>query len=208
MLDIYYAEKNLPSDNITVTTSPFVSAVRSAQHDMEGVVVTRVVLDLKAPIKYQLTQSEDKKNLIVSFQESVVQSLTKTSNGTTDTIQITGSAPLAANVSTLSSPNRVIIDIPYATSNLEPNPSVEGLSQIVAIRTSMYEEKTARVVLEIKDTAEYDVSQNGNNIIVTVKKSTLENLSYDASKKALVLKKVMPFDVNGVIHKDNYLKNQ
>ena len=36
VLDIYYAEKNLPSDNITVTTSPFVSAVRSAQHDMEG----------------------------------------------------------------------------------------------------------------------------------------------------------------------------
>jgi len=208
VLDIYYAEKGLPSDNITVTTSPFVSAIRSAQHDMEGVAVTRVVLDLKSPMKYQLTQSEDKKNLIVSFQESVVQSLTKTSNGTTDTIQITGSAPLAANVSTLFSPNRVIIDIPYATSNLEPNPSVEGLSQVMAIRTSMYEEKVARVVLEIKDTAEYDVSQSGNNIIVTVKKSTLENLSYDASKKALVLKKVMPFDVNGVVHTDNYLKNQ
>jgi len=208
VLDIYYAEKNLKSDNMTVKTSPFVSAVRTAQHDVDGVAVTRVVLDLKAPVKYHLTQSQDKKSLIVSFQESVVQSLTKTSNGTTDTIQITGSAPLAANVSTLSSPNRVIIDIPYATSNLEPNPSVEGLSQIVAIRTSMYEEKTARVVLEIKDTAEYDVSQNGNNIIVTVKKSTLENLSYDASKKALVLKKVMPFDVNGVIHTDNYLKNQ
>ena len=208
VLDIYYAEKGLPSDNITVTTSPFVSAIRSAQHDMEGVAVTRVVLDLKSPMKYQLTQSEDKKNLIVSFQESVVQSLTKTSNGTTDTIQITGSAPLAANVSTLFSPNRVIIDIPYATSNLEPNPSVEGLSQVMAIRTSMYEEKVARVVLEIKDTAEYDVSQSGNNIIVTEKKSTLENLSYDASKKALVLKKVMPFDVNGVVHTDNYLKNQ
>ncbi len=208
VLDIYYAEKGLPSDNITVTTSPFVSAIRSAQHDMEGVAVTRVVLDLKSPMKYQLTQSEDKKNLIVSFQESVVQSLTKTSNGTTDTIQITGSAPLAANVSTLFSPNRVIIDIPYATSNLEPNLSVEGLSQVMAIRTSMYEEKVARVVLEIKDTAEYDVSQSGNNIIVTVKKSTLENLSYDASKKALVLKKVMPFDVNGVVHTDNYLKNQ
>ncbi|NDO47773.1 N-acetylmuramoyl-L-alanine amidase [Clostridium sp. ASF356] len=72
----------------------------------------------------------------------------------------------------------------------------------------MYEEKVARVVLEIKDTAEYDMSQNGNHIIVTVKKSTLENISYDASKKALVLKKVMPFDVNGVIHTDNYLKNQ
>lgn len=208
VLDIYYAEKNLSSDNITVTTSPFVSAIRSAQHDMEGIAVTRVVLDLKVPIKYQLTQSEDKKNLIVSFQESVVQSLTKTSNGITDTIQITANAPIAANVSTLSSPNRVIIDIPYATSNLEPNPSVEGLSQILAIRTSMYEEKIARVVLEIKDTAEYDVSQNGNNIVVTVKKSTLENLSYDASKKALVLKKVMPFDINGVTHIDNYLKNQ
>ena len=193
---------------MTVKTSPFVSAVRSAQHDVDGVAVTRVVLDLKAPVKYHLTQSQDKKSLIVSFQESVVQSMTATNSGTTDTIQIQANAPVVANVSTLSSPNRVVIDIPYATSNLEPNLSVQGLSQVLAIRSSMYEEKTVRVVLEIKDTAEYEVIQSGNGIIVTVKKSTLENISYDASKKALVLQKVNTFDINSVVHTDNYLKNQ
>ncbi len=208
VLDIYYAEKNLKSDNMTVKTSPFVSAVRSAQHDVDGVAVTRVVLDLKAPVKYHLTQSQDKKSLIVSFQESVVQSMTATNSGTTDTIQIQANAPVVANVSTLSSPNRVVIDIPYATSNLEPNLSVQGLSQVLTIRSSMYEEKTVRVVLEIKDTAEYEVMQSGNGIIVTVKKSTLENISYDASKKALVLQKVNTFDINSVVHTDNYLKNQ
>ena len=208
VLDIYYAEKSLSNDNLTVTTSPFVSAIRSAQHDMEGIIVTRVVLDLKAPIKYQLLQSDDKKSLTVSFQESVVQSLTKTTNGTVDTITITGSAPLATNISELYSPKRLVIDIPYATSNLEPNPSAEGLSQVLAIRTSMYEEKTARVVLEMKDTAEYNMVQSGNQLIITVQKSTLENLSYDDSKKALVLKKQNTFDINGVIHTDNYLNHQ
>ena len=96
--------------------------------------------------------------------------MTATNSGTTDTIQIQANAPVVANVSTLSSPNRVVIDIPYATSNLEPNLSVQGLSQVLAIRSSMYEEKTVRVVLEIKDTAEYEVIQSGNGIIVTVKK--------------------------------------
>ncbi len=134
--------------------------------------------------------------------------MTATNSGTTDTIQIQANAPVVANVSTLSSPNRVVIDIPYATSNLEPNLSVQGLSQVLAIRSSMYEEKTVRVVLEIKDTAEYEVIQSGNGIIVTVKKSTLENISYDASKKALVLQKVNTFDINSVVHTDNYLKNQ
>lgn len=207
VLDIYYAQKNLSSDNITVTTSPFVSAVRSAQHDVDGVAVTRVVLDLKAPVKYQLSQSADKKSLVVAFSESIVQSMTVTNNGTTDTVQINANAPLAANVSTLSSPKRIVIDIAYATSNLQETFSTEGLSQITAIRTSMYEQKTPRVVLEVKDTAEYEINQSGNSIVVTVKKSTLDNLSYDASKKALVLKKVTPFDINTVVHTDNYLQN-
>ncbi len=206
VLDIYYAEKGLPNDNLAVTTSPFVASIRSAQHDMDGVIVTRVVLDLKSPIQYQLIQNNN--TLVVSFQESIVQSLTKANSGTIDTITIAGSAPLATNISELFNPKRLVIDIPYATSNLEPNPSTEGLSQITAIRTSMYEEKTARVVLEMKDTAEYDIVQSGNNLIVTVKKSTLDNLSYDDSKKALVLKKGISFDINSVVHTDNYLNNQ
>ena len=60
----------------------------------------------------------------------------------------------------------------------------------------------------MKDTAEYDIVQSGNNLIVTVKKSTLDNLSYDDSKKALVLKKGISFDINSVVHTDNYLNNQ
>ncbi len=205
ILDIYNAQMKMPNNKITVNTSPFVSGIRTAQHNIEGVTVTRVVFDLKAPVEYKVTQSNDKKSLAVDFSENTVQRLSMEHKNGKDYVTVQGTAPLGATVSTLGSPKRIVIDVPYAVSQLEANPAVVGLEEVISTRTSMYGEKTVRIVLEVKDTAEYTVSQNGNGLTLEIYGSTLKNLSYNSNTQTLTLNKEKEFNSNKVGHTDNYL---
>ena len=75
VLDFYGAKSGLAS-KITATNSSIVSAVRTAQHTAEdGTTYTRVVLDLSAKKKYEVTESADGTKVIVTFDKVTVEDI-------------------------------------------------------------------------------------------------------------------------------------
>lgn len=205
VLDVYDAKMALPSDNINVSTSSMVSGIRCAEHDVDGHTVTRIVLDLYAPVKYEVTQSGDKSSIQVTFAQNTITGIHfNTANGT-DTVTISGNSPFVANFEELASPKRLVIDIPNAVSQMNASPDISGCVNITDVRPSMYNENTARVVLEMNDTAQYTSTQSGNSLIVSVSRSTLNNMSYNPSTKVLTLNKEQTMNINEIQHTDNYL---
>ena len=74
ILDIYYAQKEILTDEIEVSTSPFVKTIVSSEFDKEeqkedDVTVTRIVFELTGEPSYQIVLSDTKSTIVLSFEE-------------------------------------------------------------------------------------------------------------------------------------------
>lgn len=70
VIDIYQAENRLAS-SIAVNNSTVVSGIRTAQHQVDKNIITRVVFDLKYAAKSTVTKESDAKSLRITFDTSV-----------------------------------------------------------------------------------------------------------------------------------------
>lgn len=197
--------KNGLAEKTAITNSGVVSAIRTAQHETNGVFTTRVVFDLTGKRGYTVTQSADKKKIMVTFEPVLVDEISLRSLGGVDRIEVSGDGTLGAKVSTLTNPQRIVIDIPNATSSLEDELSVSGLAFVTAARTGMYSENTVRIVLEVGQLTESSWEEKNGELTVSVKKSTLENMAIDSVENKVELKKVKEFNTGSVVKNDQYL---
>lgn len=207
VLDFYGAKSGLAS-NITATNSSIVSAVRTAQHTAEdGSVYTRVVLDLNSKKKYEVTQSADKTKVYITFSKVTVDNISMKHNKNTDkdVIEIEGDSALGASVSTLANPNRIVVDIPNAISELDSTLDVKALDFVTAGRTAMFNETTLRIVFEVGDLTEYSYTTDSDSMTLQIYRSTMKNMVYDANKDVLYLQKKEKINTGSVKINDNYL---
>ncbi len=99
ILDIYYAQKEVLTDDIEVTTSPFVQNITSSEFDKENeqkqyITVTRVVFELRKEQSYQIVLSDSKEDIVISFEEEtdeeqMPQNNTNISQGNTNNTSYT-----------------------------------------------------------------------------------------------------------------------
>ena len=99
ILDIYYAQKEVLTDDIEVTTSPFVQNITSSEFDKENeqkqyITVTRVVFELREEQSYQIVLSDSKEDIVISFEEEtdeeqMPQNNTNISQGNTNNTSYT-----------------------------------------------------------------------------------------------------------------------
>ena len=207
VLDFYGAKSGLAS-NITTTNSSIVSAVRTAQHTAEdGYVYTRVVLDLNSKKKYEVTQSADKTKVYITFSKVTVDNISMKHNKNTDkdVIEIEGDSALGASVSTLTNPNRIVVDIPNAISELDSTLDVKALDFVTAGRTAMFNETTLRIVFEVGDLTEYSYTTDSDSMTLQIYRSTMKNMVYDANKDVLYLQKKEKINTGSVKINDHYL---
>ncbi|MBQ7759016.1 N-acetylmuramoyl-L-alanine amidase family protein [Anaerotignum sp.] len=207
VLDFYGTKSGLAS-KITATNSSIVSAVRTAQHTAEdGTVYTRVVLDLTAKKQYEVTQSADKTKVYVTFDKVTVEDISTKHNDNTDkdVIEIEGDGALGANVFTLANPNRIVVDIPNAISELDSTLNVKNLDFVTAGRTGMFNETTLRIVFEVGDLTEYSYTTDSDSMTLQIYRSTMKNMTYDASKDVLYLQKEDAIKTGSVKFNDHYL---
>ncbi len=207
-VDIYYANMGISNTNITVENNAYVSGIRSAQNQVTPVKITRVVFDLKTSSGYNAVLGSDKKSVQISFEKNTVYNLSAEGGSKVDTVKITGTTVPSMNISTSTSPNSIVIDIPNSESNLVSEYAASGLNFIKSIKTSQPQANTTRVILEIPDNMEYETAEEGTSAVIRVYKSTLENMSYDTQNRTLTLKKEKGLAINSVIHNDNYLNKQ
>jgi len=203
VIDIQNATCGLP-DKIIATNSGIVTAIRSAQHDKDGTPVTRVVLDLGGKKEYTITQSSDKKDIIVTFERVIVDEISLTNRNDEDKLVVGGDGALGAKVFTLSNPQRIVVDIPNVEAKVENELSAKGLSFVSAARTGMFDENTFRIVLEVDQLTDFDWEEEDDELILKVRKSTLENLSYDVSSNILILDDVESIDIDDILKKDRH----
>ena len=206
VLDFYGAKSGL-SSNITATNSSIVSAVRTGQHTAaDGTIYTRVVLDLSAKKKYEVTESADGTKVIVTFDKVTVEDISCKHKNDKDIIEIEGDGALGADVFTLSDPNRIVVDIPNVHSELNDTLNVKALEYVSAGRSGMFTDTTLRLVFEVGDLTEYSYSEDGNGGTLTIYRSSLQHMTYNGSKDVLYLDKESSFKTGSVKFEDQYLK--
>lgn len=203
VIDIQNATSAL-GDKITATNSSVVTAIRSAQHDNKGIPVTRVVLDLSGKKGYTVTQSSDKKKIMVTFEQVVVDEISLTGRSDSDRLVVGADGALGAKVSTLSNPQRIVVDIPNVESKVQNELSTKDLSYVTSARTGMYDTNTFRIVLEVGQLTDFSWEEKNNELTLEVKKSTLENLSYDTSSNILTLDDVESLDIDDIEKRDRH----
>ena len=206
VLDFYGAKSGLAS-KITTTNSSIVSAVRTGQHTAaDGTIYTRVVLDLSAKKKYEVTESADGTKVIVTFDKVTVDEISCKHKNEKDVIEIKGDGALGADVFTLSDPNRIVVDIPNVNSELNDTLNVKALEYVFAGRSGMFTDTTLRLVFEVGDLTEYSYSEDDDGGTLTIYRSTLNHMTYNGSKDVLYLDKESSFKTGSVKFEDQYLK--
>ncbi|MEA4816797.1 MAG: N-acetylmuramoyl-L-alanine amidase family protein [Lachnospiraceae bacterium] len=208
VVDIYNATMAISSKNIPFDGNPYISAIRSAQNQTEPEKITRVVFDLNLDIAYTAVLSSDKKSIIVSFGENTITSLTTNNKNKTDYITIKGKTVPAVSISTLSSPDRIVIDMPNSTSSLKSSYSASSLNFVSSITTSQFSDSVVRVVLNVNAGYDYEVETDEDSTSILVYKCTVENISYSESNHQFTLAKPDNLDIDYIIHTDDYLNGE
>lgn len=203
----FYGAKNGLAETIKTTNAAFVTAIRTAEHTAaNGETYTRIVFDLTGKRAYTIQENSEHTKLTVTFQKSNVQSVTTAHSGNTDTITITADQPMGANISTLSNPNRVVIDLAGVTAgNIPATVDSSALTQVNEIRTGWMDGGVYRIVVETAGNATSTWQETGNKITVSVQGSTLQGVSYNSSTSVLRLQKTNAIPIQSIQHTDKYL---
>lgn len=204
VLDFYNAKSGL-AENITATNSGIVSAIRTAPHNEEGTAYVRVVFDLTAKKRYEITQSSDKTQLFVTFDKVTVEDVSVRSRNDVDYITVSADGALGANVFTLSKPNRIVVDLPNVESEIDGTIDVDELNYVMEGRAGQFTESTLRLVFEVGDLTEYSYEEGDYDLKLEIRRSTLEHMIYDSDDETLYLDKEEEFDTDDVEIEDHYL---
>lgn len=143
--------------------------------------LSRVVIDLKSDVPYEITRSEDKSTIFVSFLNAL-KDVTVDAGDREVTVNLVTTQSTGINYFFLSNPDRLVLDIEDALL-LASQPELPENNYIEKIRLGQFavNPNTVRVVFDLKTDINYQVFQDKNNISVifsevnTVKKIDVES---------------------------------
>lgn len=203
VIDIYNATSSL-SSIITETNSNVVKSIRSSEQISGTTPYTRVVLDLTGKKNYKITQSTDKTKIYITFENVIIENIALSKNGSGDRVVVTADTALGATVSTLTNPQRVVIEVQNALSELPNILEIGELNTISSATTKTTSSGALQIILELSQFV--NVSHEESDGIFTLKltKSTLQNMAYDATKEVLVMGYTNGINENTVIKNDRH----
>lgn len=204
VLDFYQAKSKLPSE-ITTTNSSLVTGIRTAVHENNGDSFVRVVLDLRVPQKYEVNQSADGKNIVISFDKQTVSNIATAHSQDKDRITISGTGALGASVSMASDPKRIIVTIPHVESKLDGKVNTEGLQYVSNGKINMSAGDTLELEFTVDDLVQYSFQEENQNLILEIYPTTLKNMRFDKTANVLYLDKVEKIDTGSIQFDDQYL---
>lgn len=205
VVDISNANMNLTTTQFVVEDSPNVSGIRVAQNEIEPVQITRIVFEIRALSNYNVTLSEDRKRLYVTFEENIISNINVNSSQEADYVQITGTNMPVVNIESDDAGNSLILDIPNAKLEGMVQPTINGRF-IRQINASQYNENTVRIIINIDQRVNYNVSHNNNITTVRIGESTFRNIRFNYVDNTIVINKNNnnPINTSSIIHNDDY----
>ena len=208
VIDFHNAEMATTATEFFPAASSAYRQVRIAQFEIEPVKITRVVVELQNGVHYSITMSPDRRSLNIDFERNNITGISHRSGEGADYITITGLTTPVVNISHLSNPQRLVIDMPFSQINLQEIPVNNRFMH--AVRPGQFSEDTARVVLDLVDRVSFSVSAEGNSLTIRVTESTFRNIWYDNDNRVLRLSRSQfaPINANSIIKNDRYLNRQ
>jgi len=181
---------------------------RIAQFEVQPARITRVVVELQNGVHYSITMAPDRRSLSIDFERNHITNVTHRSTGTADYITITGLTTPGVNISHLSSPLRLVIDMPFSQINLNEIPVNSPF--ISAVRPGQFTEDTARVVLDLTRRVNFSVSPLGDSVTIRITEPTFTNVFYDNDNRVLRLSRSQfaPINTSNILKHDMYLNRQ
>ncbi len=206
VIDIKNAQFGL-SKTEYLMNSPVVAKIRASQFEVEPVKVTRVVFDIQNSTSFTVSLSEDRQTLHVNFgkvNENLISSIDFKSVGETDFVYIHCSNDFAGNISALTNPDRVVLDLKLSTLKNDINKNVVG-KYMTAYHAAMLDEHTVRVVLDLNKLADFELIKGPGLATIKLTAPTYKSMWYDTAKKTIRLQKVDGLSAANILHTDNYL---
>ena len=181
---------------------------RIAQFQITPVNITRVVIELESGVLYSLSMSPDRRTLSIDFERNHITDISYRREGGADYVTITGLRAPAVNISHLSGPNRLVVDMPFTEINLQDIPVNSPL--ILAVRPGQFTGDTARVVLDLADRVSFTIERTANAVIIRITEPTFRNIWYDNESRVIRLARSHLASINaGALTKnDMYLSLQ
>ncbi|MCL2566362.1 MAG: N-acetylmuramoyl-L-alanine amidase family protein [Defluviitaleaceae bacterium] len=205
VIDFHNAEMTTDTTEFIPGTRSAYNQVRIAQFEVEPVKITRVVVELQSGIHYSITMPEDRRSLNIDFERNNITNISHRRGFDADYITITGLKTPAVNISHLSNPQRLVIDMPFSQINLH---EISVNSPLVgAARPGQFNEDTARVVLDLADRVSFSVSTEGNSVTIRVTEPTFRNIWYDNDNRVLRLSRGQ-LNASSIVKNDMYLSRR
>ena len=199
--------KNSIPNKITETNSSIVSAIQTTTQEKEGGFYTQVILELKEKKPYAITQSADKTKFMITFdcEKIMIKNISALHNNDKDYITISATGTIGANVYTLSNPNRIVVDIPNAKSELQSTIDTTNLQYVLAYKSGMFTENTLRLVFETNDLVQYQFKEEEQNLILEISQKIFQNMDFENANNVVYLTKEKSFSIQDVKLQDHYL---
>ncbi|MCL2416235.1 MAG: N-acetylmuramoyl-L-alanine amidase family protein, partial [Defluviitaleaceae bacterium] len=178
VLDIPNSISALEQSSFDVNSN-IVSSVRTGQNAVDGTNVMRIVFDLNMSVIYRISISEDRRIITVQFERNPILDIVHVSEGNRDIVVIMGGVTPQVDIHPLYLPNRLVIDLPNSEMLFDGDVGQDSRN-INGVRFSQFNERTARVVLDLNGYRSYNVIQAGNSVIITLFDPTHANISYNA----------------------------
>ena len=199
------------NSNVAFTNNTFVSAARSSQFSNDP-MTTRIVFDYKAQgANFDVELSEDRTQIILSPIRNQITEIKLGQNNRGDYITVSGTSAPVVEISRLSNPNRIVIDLANADSLIGTR-SEKALGQYVKeIRTSQFTSNTTRIVLEVEGMPDFSISNlDSNTRMIQLYVPSYKNISYENTSRPIIKlnKGVNSIPLNNVEYKDNYLNRE
>ena len=208
VIDFYGAEMKVSSTELTPKTTSAYRKIRVAQNQIVPEKITRVVLELQNAVSFSTVLSPDRKTLSVDFEMNTITDVAYSEDAKASYITITGLRSPTVNISNLTNPIRLVIDMPYSQIDAKEIPVFNRY--ISTVRAAQFETNTARVVLDLEDRAKYSVTYSANSAIIKIEEPTYKNIWYDNDLKTITLRKdtFSPINADSIIKTDLYSKSQ
>ena len=176
-IDIYNAQMNVTNNNIVVTTSGFVSSIRTAQNQVEPVKITRVVFDLKTSSDFNVTKSSDGKSIIVSFEETIISSIDADSSSNTDSLIIKDGAGVIYSIENKPSSRKFNILLEGCKIEDLTPPTTSQLNFIDDIEIT--ETSTGvKITVTTNLKVEYKVRDSNKNLVIEFFEPSYKNIYF------------------------------
>jgi N-acetylmuramoyl-L-alanine amidase len=206
VIDIYNAVCLIEGPFYFDATVP-VSGIRASQF-MDFPKVTRLVFDLVGAAEYSITLSEDRRELLVSFERNTVTEVRFTSTGVSDSVTIIGHNQPLISIASNNNPDRFVIGI----ANVRMDISGEQMTQGVFIHHVKVTQQndSGLVELLVNEWPTFNIEYGENSVTIRFFRDNLTGISYDYGRREIHISREngLYMDINAIVHHDEYSRNR